>query len=235
MSSAAKPAFEPVRKHKLYDQVAHKLEQFILDELEPGDKLPSERELAELCKVSRSSIRDAIRRLELLGLVEPRQGAGTIVREFSTDALAKSLASILVGKRRQVAELLEVRLMLEPAIAARAATNVTPEQLAQMTELISRQGEKAARGELAIEEDSQFHYAIAKAADNSVVLRIVDTLIDLLRGTREQTLQVNRRPEKSYAGHRRILRALEQGDAAAAEAAMRRHLEEITKLVLKLT
>jgi GntR family transcriptional repressor for pyruvate dehydrogenase complex len=89
------------------------------------------------------------------------------------------------------------------------------------------------RGELGIEEDSAFHYTIALASDNTAVLKVVDVLMDLLRETRERSLQVEGRQEKSLAGHRRILAALKRGDAAAAEAAMRRHLQEMEKIVLQ--
>ena len=88
------------------------------------------------------------------------------------------------------------------------------------------------RGELAIEEDSEFHYAIALASANSVVLKVVDVLMDLLRETRERSLQVEGRQQKALAGHQRILAALKRRDASAAEAAMRRHLDEIEKIVL---
>ncbi len=231
MASTHKPPFE-VRKDKVYDQVARKLEQFILEELKPGDKLPSERELAQSCKVSRSSIRDAIRRLELMGMVEPRQGAGTIVCQRTPEALVNPLTAILLRQRKHVAELLDVRLMIEPAIAARAAEHITPEQLARIEDILRRQDEKVARNQPAIEEDSELHYTIAEAANNSVLLHVLDVLMDLLRESRERNMQVEGRPEKSVEGHKRIFTALCRGDAKAAEAAMRRHLEEVMQLVL---
>src|SRR5580693_5218781 len=83
MPIPSKSDFEVIRKNKVYEEVAKQIERLILKKLKPGDKLPSERELAEMLQVSRSSIRDAIRSLELIGVVEPRQGAGTIVREPS--------------------------------------------------------------------------------------------------------------------------------------------------------
>ncbi len=232
MASTPRPAFNGFHKDKLYDQVARKLERYIVEELKPGDKLPSERELAQACKVSRSSIRDAMRRLELMGLVQPRQGAGTIVCDNSPDALVNPLFAVLVRKRKHVAELLEVREIIEPPLTARAAKHITPGQLAHMDDILRRQGEKVARGEWAIEEDSEFHYAIATAADNSVVMHVVDVLMDLLREIRERNMQVEGRLQKSFAGHQRILAALRRGDARAAEAAMRRHLKEVTQLVL---
>ena len=233
MASTPKPTFEIVRKDKVYDQVARKLEQFILQELKPGDKLPSERELALSCKVSRSSIRDAMRRLELIGLVEPRQGAGTIVRQISPDALVNPLTTILLRQRKHLSELLDVRRMIEPPIAARAAQHITPEQLAHLEEILRRHSQKLSLNEPAIEEDSEFHYIIATAANNSMLLQVIDVLMDLLRESRERNMQVEGRPQKSFEGHKRIFTALCQGDAKATEAAMRRHLDEVTELVLK--
>ncbi len=232
MASTPKPTFAAVRRDKVYDLVARKLEQFIRENLKPGDKLPSERELAQSCKVSRSSIRDAMRRLELMGLVEPRQGAGTIVREVSPDALVNPITAVLLRQRKHVTELLDVRMMIEPPTAARAAAHVTPEQLAEMEQILRRQNDKVLRNDPAVEEDAEFHYAVATAANNSVLLHVLDVLMDLLRESRERNLQVPGRPQKSFEGHKRIFTALCRGDAKAAEAAMRRHLEEVLELVL---
>lgn len=230
--ATAKPEFEAIRKSKVYEEVARRLEEMILERMKPGDMLPPERELAESFGVSRSSIRDAIRRLELVGLVEPRQGSGTVVREVSTDTITTPLTAILVQKRKLVIELLDVRKMLEPPLAARAATHVSPAEIASMEEILRRQEEKAHRGESAIEEDNEFHYNIALGSGNSVVLKVLDVLMDLLRETRERSLQVEGRPQKSLAGHRRILAAIKRHDAAAAELAMRRHIEEVAEIVL---
>jgi GntR family transcriptional regulator, transcriptional repressor for pyruvate dehydrogenase complex len=225
--------FEAVRKTKVYEQVAKQIQDLIADGLlKPGDKLPPERELAETFQVSRSSLRDAIRALEMLGLVEPRQGEGTVVRELSAEALISPLASMLVHKRELVAELLDLRRMIEPPLAARAANHASPEELEHMEDILRRQKEKVDRGELAIEEDSEFHYAIARAAKNSVLLRVLDMFMDSLRESRERSLQVDGRLQKSFAGHRRILRAISKHDAAAAEVAMRKHIEEIEGIVL---
>jgi GntR family transcriptional regulator, transcriptional repressor for pyruvate dehydrogenase complex len=227
-----KSEFEAIRRNKVYEEVARQLERIILKKLHPGDKLPSERELAESLGVSRSSIRDAIRSLELVGLVEPRQGAGTVVREISTDVLMNPLTNVLRHKMELVSELIDFRKMLEPSLAARAATHASEEELAEMEEVLRRQDAKFRSGELAIEEDSEFHYGIAMASGNSVVLKLLDVLMDLLRDTRERSLQVEGRPQKSLAGHRRILAAIKKRDAEAAKAAMRHHLEDVEEIVL---
>jgi GntR family transcriptional regulator, transcriptional repressor for pyruvate dehydrogenase complex len=232
MSLALKSEFETVRRDKVYEGVAKQIERLILKKLQPGDKLPSERELAELLRVSRSSIRDAIRSLELMGMVQPRQGAGTIVREISSDSVGNPLAKALKRKEQVIAELLDFRMMLEPQLAARAATRVSTEEISEMEEILERQEKKLGSGESTIAEDSEFHYAIALASGNSVVLKVLDTLMDLLRDSRERSLQVEGRQQKSVAGHRKILSAIKRHDSDAAKVAMRRHIEDVQEIVL---
>ena len=227
--------FEAIRKDrtKIYEAVAEQIQRRIIEDLEPGDALPPERELVRMFGVSRSSVRDAIRKLELLGLVEPRQGAGTVVREPSTDVLSTPLTSVLLQKRKVISDLLDFRRMLEPPLARCAALHASPAQMAEMEHILQRQESKVNTGEITIEEDSKFHYCIALATKNSVAVKVVDVLMDLLRKTRERSLQTEGRQQRSLAGHRRILAALKRGDALAAEAAMRRHLSEIEKIVLQ--
>jgi GntR family transcriptional repressor for pyruvate dehydrogenase complex len=229
-TATAKPRVDAIRRNRLYEEVARQIEEMITQQMKPGDMLPAERQLAEQFGVSRSSIRDAIRRLEHVGLVEPRQGAGTVVRESSA-TVVHPLTAILRHKRVLVSELLEVRSILEPPLAARAALHASEHEIAEMEEILRRQEAKIRRGQAGVDEDSEFHYAIALAADNSVVLRVVDVLMDLLRESRERSLQVKGRPEKSFAAHRRIMKAIRQRDAAAAEAAMRQHIKIVQNLV----
>ena len=232
MVTAVKSDFEIIRRNKVYEEVAKQIERLILKKLKPGDKLPSERELAETLRVSRSSIRDAIRGLELMGLVEPRQGAGTIVRETSVEALVNPFANALKHRKEMVSELLDFRRMLEPPLAARAATHASADEVSEMEEILQRQEAKQGQGDAAVAEDAEFHYSIALASGNGVVLKVLDIVMDLLRETRERSLQVEGRPQKSLAGHRRILAAIKRHDAEAAKSAMRRHIEDVEEIVL---
>ena len=224
--------FEVVRRQKIYEAVAEQIERLILRKLKPGDKLPSERELAETLHVSRSSIRDAIRSLELVGLVEPRQGAGTIVRESTADSM-KPFADALKQRQEMVRDLLDFREMLEPPLAARAAQRISQQRILELEDILRRQEKKMLAGEPGIAEDAEFHYSIALASGNSVVLKVIDLLMDLLRDTRQRALQVSGRPRRSLNGHRRILDAIARRDPEAANTAMRRHIREIEKIVLK--
>jgi len=228
------PEFHAVHKGRRYEQVAEQLQRLIASgALRPGDRLPPERELAAKFGVGRSSLRDAIRTLEVMGIVESRHGHGTVVRDLSTDSLVVPLASVLAHKRGLVAELLDVRRMIEPALAARAAANATDEEIARLEDILRRQAEKVRRGEQSIEEDSEFHYTIALAARNSVILRVLDVLMELMRESRARSLQVPGRPERSFAGHRRILRAIKRRDGPGAEVAVRKHLKEIEEVVTR--
>jgi len=123
--------------------------------------------------------------------------------------------------------------MLEPPLAARAATHATDDEIAEMEEILQRQENKMALGEAAVAEDTEFHYSIALASGNTVVLKVLDVVMDLLRETRERSLQVEGRAQRSLAGHRRILAAIKRRDAESAKAAMRRHVEDVEEIVLE--
>ena len=231
-SIPAKLDLETIPRNRVYTEVARQLQASIVDRLKPGDMLPPERELVRRFGGSRSSIRDAIRSLEAVGLLEPHQGVGTVVRELSADSVVNPVASVLLQKRKAIDDLLDVRNIIEPALARRAALHASREQIAELQAILKQQEEQVRCGELTTEEDSSFHYTIAVAADNTVMLKLVHVLMDLLHETRERSLQVGGRQQKSLAGHRRILAALKQGNADEAAAAMRRHLSEITKIVM---
>lgn len=223
--------FEAISRHKVYQEVARQLERHILEQLKPGDLLPPERQLGELLGVSRGSVRDAIRSLELKGLLEPRQGFGTVVCDPGV-SVGDPLAQALLDRRQLVAELIDVRKMIEPHVAARAALHASNEDIAEMQDILARQETKVRGGEPATEEDTEFHYAIALASRNRAIVKVMENLMDVLRETRERSSQGKGRPQKSLAGHRRILAALKRHDAAAAEAAVVRHLQEIETIAL---
>jgi GntR family transcriptional repressor for pyruvate dehydrogenase complex len=233
MAPATQPnsPFEPLRRNRVYEEVAGQLQRWIATDLKPGDSLPPERQLVQMFGVSRSSIRDAIHKLQLCGLVETRQGVGTVVRDPAGQNWSEALGSAFAIPSAQLSELLDFRRILEPPLAARAALHATAEEIAELHQIVARQAAKVAEGIPAVDEDAEFHYGIALAANNTVVLRVLDTVMGLLAPTRASELQVGDRPVRSLAGHRLILSAIERGDAAAAETAMRDHLQDVEAII----
>src|SRR5215472_4822082 len=177
--------FEPVKRTKVYAEVASQISRLIeAGRVKPGDRLPPERELAEMFGVSRTSVRDAIR-----VLVEPRHGEGTVVKQVPIDAIVSPLADALVSSKNLTADLFDMRKMLEPPLARAAAMRATSDDVKAMEEILTRQAERTRAGEIAIAEDNAFHYRIATAAKNQVVLRVIDVVMDLLKESRTRSLQ----------------------------------------------
>jgi len=232
MSSNAQLTVQQVRKTKVYHEIVSQIQRLIANgRIQPGDRLPPERELAELFRASRNSVRDALRVLEQMGLIESRHGDGTYVRALSPEELTEPLASLLLQSHTQMRELWEVRRVFEPAVAEFAAQRIEPDELAELASILAEQELALARGGTGVEQDTAFHYGIAEAARNPVMLRVLDTIIELLRASRERSLQQGDRPRQSLAGHRRILEGLRRGDPVAARSAMVQHLREVEERV----
>ncbi len=230
-AKSLRETLEPVKRTKVYAEVASQIYRLIEDgRLKPGDRLPPERDMAEMFGVSRTSVRDAIRVLEMRGLVEPRHGEGTVVRQVPIDAIVSPLADALTASKGLVADLFDMRKMLEPPLARAAALRATNEDLWALGEIIARHADRARAGEMVIAEDTAFHYRIAAAAKNQVVLRVMDVIMDLLRDSRARSLQGRARAERSLDGHLRILSAIQARDPDGAAEAMRLHIEEIEAL-----
>jgi GntR family transcriptional repressor for pyruvate dehydrogenase complex len=223
----------PIRKTRLAEDIADRVRELILDGTFPtGEPLPGERQLAERFGVSRGSIRDAFRMLEMIGLLEMRHGQGTFPRELSVDRLVTPLASVLTNRRDLEAELMDVRRMFEPAVARVAAVRMTDEDLAELRRIVSVQRRKVKAGQSALVEDTAFHAALARATGNTVVVRIMETLNDLLTESRRRALQQRSRPERSLQGHEAVVAALTRHDAEGAARAMHTHIDQIAEILL---
>jgi len=221
------PALEPVRRSRIYEHIVEQIQRLIQQgELRPGDQLPPERELAETFRVSRASVREALRALELRGLIEGRQGGGTFVRALSSDDLIPPMAAALFTGA-EMDQLMEVREMIEPHVAELAALRASPEAIAEMEALLERQAARVSRGEIPIEEDTAFHNALAVSTGNGVLLRLLNLIVDLLEESRVRWFQSPERPARSLLGHRQVLEAVKRRDSAAAYQAMLTHLREV--------
>ena len=220
--------FKPIKKSKVYEEIVAKIKDMVgKGRFKSGDQLPVERELAEVFRVSRSSVREALRSLESQGFIESRQGDGTYIARQPVESLVRPLASVISTEKDDQMELFEMRRMIEPDLAYLAAERATEEEIAMMEKVLDLQEEKISRGESGTDVDKNFHYIMARAAKNKAILRITDNVIDLLAESREQYLQVEGRPQKSILRHREVLDAIRAGDPERAEKCMLEHLMDI--------
>jgi len=224
----------PIKSTRIYEEIVRQIKQLISEgQLKSGDRLPPERDLAEKFVVSRTSVREALRTLESLGLIEIRPGEGTFVREVSIDALVGPLALLLTTQREAIAELFEARRLLEPALAGLAAARATRDEIQEMDRILEEQAKEVAAGNTGLAQDAAFHAAIGAAAHNRAITRLAHAIMDLLSQSREESLNTPGRPTRSHQDHRRILAAITARDERAARQAMLDHLEAVEMLVLR--
>ncbi|MBW6395158.1 FadR family transcriptional regulator [Thermus sp. SYSU G05001] len=214
-----------MRRTRLANLIAHELETLIQEGVwVPGAYLPPERVLADRFKVSRVSIREALRLLEARGVIEIHPSSGARVRS-STTAVGHLLASRLEGL--SLTDLFEFRYIVEPEAAALAAKRADKDVLDRLAEILTEQEASLqdVHGFLAL--DLEFHRLIAVASGNGVLQEMVSALNAGLRETRLRAIKATFDPIRSLEGHRRVLKAILSGDADGARQAMRQHLKEV--------
>ncbi|MGE5449776.1 MAG: FadR/GntR family transcriptional regulator [Methanomassiliicoccales archaeon] len=226
--------FKPIKPKKIYEEIVSQLQDMMVEGLyNPGDKLPSEREMAEVLGVSRPSVREAITALAAMGILEVRPGEGTFVAHTSDRETIKSLAMILAVERNSLAELMEVRRILECEAAAMAAGRANNEDIELMEDLLTSMKATAERREQGVEFDLQFHFAVAQATHNRVLHRLINTLDELMH----QTFILNRQEMYSSPGvanriiseHEAILDGIKNHQPRAARQGMNSHLSHVQK------
>lgn len=224
-TTSTEESLTAVPRTRLFEGVVDQLRRLIREgRLVPGQRLPSERELSERFQVSRASLREAIRALEIEGLVVIRPGAGTFVSEEGFDAAMDVLAQRLLAEREALADIMELRLILEPQTARLAAERATSEDRAGMVQILEEQQQQINRGESGVVADTAFHSAVAAASHNHALERLSGTLVDLLAPSRDEGLQSRDRSLRSLRTHTEILDAVQSGDGEAAYQAMRIHI-----------
>jgi GntR family transcriptional repressor for pyruvate dehydrogenase complex len=222
-----------IKKTRIYQEVVSQIHGLIRDgKLRSGDQLPSERELAETFKVSRTSVREAIRALETEGLVVTRTGMGTFIADLPIESLVAPLAKLLIEEKNALADVFEMRKLVEPQIAALAAERATGDDIVRMKRILGDQKSEIQRGESGVEADAAFHFAIGKATQNQALEKLISGLMDMLSHSREESLQTRGRRQASLASHLQILSAIEDHDQDRARAAMLRHIERVERNVL---
>src|SRR6266849_4229510 len=221
--------YKLVRTSRLYEQIVQQIEESILKgALKPGDQLPAERDLAQRFGVSRTAVREAVKALREKGLVEAYSGRGTFITDGTSHAVRQSLdLMVKIGQPEGSTHLAEVRSILEPEIAALAATRAQEADLATMREAVAVMDRAGQDPDAYIEADLDFHLALAEAAANPLILSLIDSIVGLLREQRLRIFRVSGGPERGQIHHKRILEAMERRDADKAREAMKAHLEQV--------
>lgn len=222
-----------IKKIRIHEEVFSQIRELIGEgRFKAGEKLPSERELAETFKVSRTSVREALRALETQGLIVSRTGAGNFVADLPVESLIAPLARLLIDEKKALVDVFEMRKLIEPQIAALAAERVTAGDIAQLKRIVRKQADAVGRGETGVEADAELHLAIGRATQNRALQKLVSGLMEILGRSREESLQTDKRRATSIAAHRRIIAAIEKHDKARARSEMLRHIEQVEESVL---
>jgi len=221
--------YKIVRSSRLYEQIVQQVEESIRKgAMKPGDQLPPERELAQQFGVSRTAVREAVKALREKGHVEAYPGRGTFITDGTSHVIRQSLDRMIrIGQPEGSGFLAEVREILEPEIAALAATRADAQALAAMREPIAVMDEARKDSDAFIEADLDFHLALAEAAANPLILSLIDSIVGLLREQRMRIFLVEGGPERGQYHHKRILEAIEHRDPIGAREAMKAHLRQV--------
>lgn len=221
--------YTPIQSSKVFERIARQIEQRILSgELRSGDRLPTERELSEQFQASRTAVREAMKSLAQKGLIDMRPGRGTIVIDGTSRAMQDSLGLVMkVGQANSAANLVEVREILEVEIAARAAERATEQDIAAMQKAVEAMDANMHNANAFIMADNDFHQALARATQNSIILLLVDSIVSLLSEQRKHIFAVAGGPERGQTHHKLLLDAVTRRDCHAAREAMRSHLRQV--------
>ncbi|GLH72250.1 GntR family transcriptional regulator [Geothrix limicola] len=224
--------FTPIKTKRLYEEIVEQIKKLITDgRLKPGDKLLAERELAEQFQVSRASVREAIRTLEMLGVIDIRPGEGTFVRGTETDDIIRPLAMFLAVERSSLLDMFEMRRIFETATASLAAERATEEELDHIEAMLEKMRERLnvldpEKGE---EFDAAFHYAVAEATHNSLLTKLFKTVSEEFAKAnsvaRRQLYHDNiQNAQRIIDQHSEILEAIRSRSPKKASEAMLAHL-----------
>lgn len=196
-----------------------------------GQKIPAERELCQKLGVGRASLREALKALEIMGMIETRLGDGTYVCKRSEFFSRPLLWAIASSSEADARELVEARTVIEVELAGLAAEHASAEDLKQIGNELERMTKAKKSPDEFVRADVNFHIAIGRAASNSILMNALHLIRNLLHDWIQGALSAKGVAEKACAQHRRILRAIEDHDRAAARKEMRRHLQDMAEYV----
>ncbi|HLH68636.1 MAG TPA: FadR/GntR family transcriptional regulator [Candidatus Dormibacteraeota bacterium] len=221
------PVYAPIERRKVYELVAENLLREIAGRrLKPGDAVPTERELTNAYQVGRSSVREALRTLESLGLIRPAGHGAFVVADYG-QLLRTPVQLLLSLEEGDLDQLYELRKILEVEIAALAAERRTASDLETLERWLHRMEEGLGSREDYVTADLGFHLAVGEASRNRIAVHVMKAIREVLHQALLEVYQIPGSPTRSLTQHRQILAAIGRGDPVAARELMRRHLTRV--------
>lgn len=222
--------FGKVEKSVLSDQIANRILQMIRDKhLNPGDKLPPERELAAMMMVSRPALREALRGLSMMNIIEIRQGAGAYVTMLEPAQLVEHLNFVFALDDSTLLQLFDARKIVEVGLIELAAQRITDEDIARLEQSVALSAQSTNDPETFLQADLDLHMQIAQIARNPILARFMESIHQLGIASRRRTARLDGMTERTVADHRRIVAALKARNGAGARQAMLDHLANVEK------
>jgi GntR family transcriptional repressor for pyruvate dehydrogenase complex len=222
--------YESLKRDVLSEKIAHSLLNLIKEkQLRPGDRLPPERELAAMMNVSRPSLREALRALQIMNIIDNRQGSGTYITSLEPERLVEHLDIIFTLNDSTYIELFEARKILEAGAAELAAREITDEEIDELENCVERAREALDDPEAFLEIDLDLHRRILEATDNKILalfMRSISQLSILSRRRTAEHIDVRRQTIKD---HHAIVQALKSREPGAARTAMLDHLSHVER------
>jgi GntR family transcriptional regulator, transcriptional repressor for pyruvate dehydrogenase complex len=220
----------------LYAQIVARIRQWVKEgNLKEGDLLPSERELADVFDVSRVPVREALKTLEFLGVVQHIRGKGVIVKRITLNHVLNNIEFLMFDPLSTLHDLFEVRESIEVQAAGLAAVRRTKEDLDEMENALIETELQILRDRDINDASLRFHTALITAAHNNISLKINELLLDIQRYSRQETLKNRKQQMASLRSHRRIFDAVKDEDVEVAKKAMLEHLREVAAAIPKRT
>ena len=228
----AKPIKPLERAPLLHVSVQESLRSYIEDNnLTAGAALPPETFLAQQLGVGRNSVREAIKALESVGILETRRGIGVFVKEFSFEPLLDNLAYGLQASLRDVEELLEIRRVLETGLIDKTIETISEEDVAELRRLTDRMRQRAERGESFAEEDQQFHQLLFRCQNNKMLSALIDIFWSAFYKASGFANLTSPNPLATWRDHHEIAEAVAARDVEAARKRLRDHYSGIRRVI----
>jgi GntR family transcriptional repressor for pyruvate dehydrogenase complex len=231
--------FVPIKNKKVYEYVIEQIKDMIMDgELHIGDQLPSERDLSEKLGVCRASVREALRAMEIIGLIEIRQGEGSYITGNMEASLFEPLSMMFVLRKGDPMDILQLRMIIEVEAASMAAQKITEEQTKELSDILINLT-AAVTEEESVLYDTQLHYKIAEISGNYLIITLLNTLASLIsrfiKNARGMILVGEDNKETLIMEHKEICDAIIARDSSRATSAMKTHMGTINQAMPQST